>query len=297
MDDKDNGNDKLAALRPQQATETAWRNTAFIEAWRKWTPKQTVLVQDATRAILRASGVERGMQVLDLASGPGNPALQLAEAVGPDGLVTATDVSADMVAIVEENARRAGLSNMRFRQVDAHAIPFESATFDIVTCRFGIMYFTNVDQALREVHRVCKPGGRVAFVAWGHEAQPYFASTQGIVAKHMRAPLSPDAPNHFAFARPGSLSEALGRAGFDQIQEQAETIQMVWPGPPSELWQFFQEVTAVFAEMKRNLPDDWQRISGEVEAALGAYARDGGVHVPGLINVASGRAQPARAPR
>jgi ubiquinone/menaquinone biosynthesis C-methylase UbiE len=153
--------------------EASWKSTALNEAWRRWTPKQTVLLQQATQAIVRASGIARGMQVLDLASGPGNPALQLAEAVGPDGSVTATDVSADMVESVEENARRAGLTNMRFRQVDAHAIPFEARSFDVVTCRFGIMYFSNVEQALREVRRVCKPGGRVAFVSWGHEAQPF----------------------------------------------------------------------------------------------------------------------------
>jgi len=273
------------------ANEATWRNTALTEAWRRWTPKQTVLLEESTRAMIRAGGIERGMQILDLASGPGNPALQLAAAVAPDGLVTATDVSADMVASAEENARRAGLANMRFRQVDAQAIPFEPASFDVVTCRFGIMYFPDVDRALREVHRVCRPGGRVVFVSWGHEAQPYFASTHGVVAKHMRVPLSPGAPNTFAFARPGSLGEALARAGFDQIQEQALTIEMVWPGPPAELWQFFQEVTASFAEMKRNLPDDWDRISGEAEAALSAYARDGGVHLPGLINMASGRAR------
>jgi SAM-dependent methyltransferase len=282
--------DQPASPRGEQGSDAHWRGAGLDEAWRKWTPKQTVLLQEATRAILEASRVERGMQVLDLASGPGNPALQLAEAVGSDGLVTATDVSADMVTSVEENARRAGLTNLRFRQVDAHAIPFESASFDVVTCRFGIMYFSNVAQALREVHRVCKPGGRVAFVAWGDETQPYFASTRGVVARHMCAPPGPGAPNVFGFARPGSLREALGSAGFEQLVEQALTIEMVWPGPPSELWQFFQESTPAFADMRRNVPDDWHRISIEAEAALSAYARADQVHLPGLINVASGRA-------
>jgi ubiquinone/menaquinone biosynthesis C-methylase UbiE len=282
--------DPSAVARHRQVNETSWRSTALTDAWRRWTPKQTVLLEQATNAILRASQVARGMQVLDLASGPGNPALQLAEAVGPQGCVTATDVIADMVASVEANAARAGVTNMRFRQADAHALPFEAATFDVVTCRFGIMYFSNVAQALREVHRVCKPEGRVAFVSWGHEEQPFFASTHGIVAKHMRVPLRPDAPNTFAFARPGSLGAALAGAGFDRIEEEALAIEMIWPGPAAELWQFFQEVTASFAEMKRNLPDDWERISGEAEAALSAHARDGRVHLPGLINVASGRA-------
>jgi ubiquinone/menaquinone biosynthesis C-methylase UbiE len=269
--------------------DAAWQRTALANAWRRWTPKQTVLLREATRAILRAGRIARGMEVLDLASGPGNPALQLAEAVGPEGRVTATDVSADMVASAEDNARRAGLTNMRFQQVDARTIPFPPASFDAVTCRFGIMYFTDVDQALREVRRVCRPGGRAAFVSWGHEAQPFFASTHGVVARSMRTPLAPGAPNTFAFARPGSLTEALAAAGFEELREEALEIEMVWPGPPAELWRFFQEVTASFAEMKRDLPGDWERISGEAEAALGAYARDGEVRLPGLIHVASGR--------
>jgi ubiquinone/menaquinone biosynthesis C-methylase UbiE len=281
--------DRPAGSRHKEVNDASWKSSALTEAWRRWTPKQTVLLQEATRAILEAGRIAPGLHVLDLASGPGNPALQLAEAVGPDGRVTASDVSAEMVASVEENARRAGLTNMRCAQVDAHAIPFEAASFDVVTCRMGIMYFSNVGQALREVHRVCKPGGRAVFMSWGHEAQPFFASTHGVVAKHMRVPLSPDAPNTFAFARPGSLREALAAAGFDQLAEQALTIELVWPGPAAELWLFFQEVTASFAEMKRNLPGDWQRISDEAEAALRAHERDGQVHLPGLVNLATGR--------
>ena len=77
-------NDRPAAPQHQEVDEATWKSTAFIDAWRKWTPKQTVLLQEATQALLRACRIERGMAVLDLASGPGNPALQLAEAVGPD---------------------------------------------------------------------------------------------------------------------------------------------------------------------------------------------------------------------
>ena len=137
------------------------------EAWRKWNPKMVIQSFAATEAIVSLAQVKPGMSVLDLASGSGQPALTLARKVGPEGRVTATDLVPPMLAIAEENARKEGIGNMTFQQADAEELPFSDESFDVVTCRFGVMFFPSCRRALGEIKRVLKPGGRVAFGAWG----------------------------------------------------------------------------------------------------------------------------------
>jgi SAM-dependent methyltransferase len=105
----------------------------------------------ATESIVRAAQVTPGMEVLDIASGTGEPALTLAETAGH---VTATDLGPQMLVSAEENARARGVGNVTFTHADVHELPFGDASFDRVTCRFGIMYFADVDRALGEIRRV-----------------------------------------------------------------------------------------------------------------------------------------------
>src|SRR5438105_11808983 len=79
-----------------------WTDDATVEAWRKWHPKMTIQLQAMTDALLEAARVRPGLRILDLSSGTGQPALDLARAVGPAGHVTATDLSPAMLAIAAE---------------------------------------------------------------------------------------------------------------------------------------------------------------------------------------------------
>src|SRR5262245_42600016 len=151
----------------KEQVRAEWTDPATVAAWRKWHPKFVGQSCEATEAILRLSQVAPGMRVGDLASGTGEPALARARAVEPGRHVTATDLGAGMLTIVQENARHSRLTNLTFQEADAHALPFPEHMFDRVTCRFGVMYFADVGQALREIRRVLKHGGLVALAAWG----------------------------------------------------------------------------------------------------------------------------------
>ena len=88
-----------------------------------------------------------GATLLDLASGAGEPAVTAARVVGADGRVTATDVSAPMVTALADRAARLGLANLQARQADMEALPFADASFDAVTCRYGLMYARDAARA------------------------------------------------------------------------------------------------------------------------------------------------------
>ncbi len=94
------------------------------------------------------------MDVLDLASGEGDPVLTLAALVGEHGTVTATDVNPGPLAAAAVHARQSGISNIQFHVADAQQLPFEDAAFDRVTCRFGVMFFPDPLAA-----RSCSTGG------------------------------------------------------------------------------------------------------------------------------------------
>jgi SAM-dependent methyltransferase len=180
---------------PHVSTIALWKEgvrqewTAAAAGWRKWHAQTERLSRAATEAIMQAGQVTLGMHVLDLASGTGDPALALARAVGPEGAVTATDLVPEMLAAAADHARQRHVTNLTFQQADPETLPFPAQSFDVVTCRMGVMLFANVAQALREIHRVLKPEGRVAFIAQGPVDQnPWQASIMRVLRKYVPVP-------------------------------------------------------------------------------------------------------------
>jgi SAM-dependent methyltransferase len=268
-----------------------WTNEGTLAAWRKWHPKTTTQLQAMTDALLEAAQVRPGLRVLDLACGTGQPALDLARAVGPTGHVTATDLSAGMLAITEDHAREAGLANIAFRQADAEHLPFSDATFEVVTSRIGAMYFVDAQRALSEIRRVLKPGGRVALTVWGPTDQgTYVMSMVGPFLRRVTAPEEgPDAPQPLRYAQPGVLGGELERAGFLKVNEGHRVIPAPWPGTPEEYWQQFYEVAVPFQPLFDSLPPE-ERAKAVAEAAdlLRAHYDGTTVHTTVAIVIASG---------
>ena len=119
-----------------------------------------------TRAMLDAVDLARGDHVLELAAGPGSVGLAAAEIVGPDGSVVVSDIEPQMAAIAAERAHRLGLANVTTRVADLQDIDYPAASFDVALCRDGAVPCPTRRAAVREVHRVLRPGGRAAFAVW-----------------------------------------------------------------------------------------------------------------------------------
>src|SRR5207245_8243770 len=126
--------------------------------------------------------------VMDVSTVTREPGISLAGIVGPQGRVTAVDLSAELLEIAQRRAQQRQLSNFVTRQADAQRLPFPENSFDLATCRFGVMFFADTDKALKEVKRVLRPQARACFLAWGPFEQPYWASTMGIGATHAGGP-------------------------------------------------------------------------------------------------------------
>jgi len=213
-----------------------------------------------------------------------------AERVGPQGQVTALDLSADLLAIAAVRGKDRGLQNISFHEADAQKLPFPDQSFDLATSRFGVMFFDDIDKALRELHRVLRPGAKACFAVWDTFEQPYFQSTIGIVVRHVGEPaISPGGQNPFRFAVPGRLSSVLGNAGFSAIEEKVVTLPWPWPGPPEELWEQTKAVSAPFRSLLDRVPTQkWPEINAEVIAAIRTYADNDCIRFEVTVRMVSG---------
>ena len=267
-----------------------WGASYRLIAAEKWKAKSAAMGCAVTEAVVAFARPQPGMTVLDLASGTGEPGISLAKHVGPEGHVTALDQSAELLKIAGERASQARLTNFSTRPADVHSLPLPENSFDLNTCRFGVMFFADIGKALREAHRVLKPGGRACFVAWGPFEQPYWSSTMGIVHKHVGGPLlAPGTANMFRFAQPGGLSAALTQAGFSKVEEDTRTLPWNWPGPVDEVWQYVQEMSTPFQPLLNRIPAEKRgQIDVEVRTAISKYADGDSVKFGAVVVLAAG---------
>ncbi len=280
-------------MRYQDMVEAEWRDPGTVEAWARWHGKLVQQTAAMTEGLLRHAGVRAGMQVLDLACGPGDPALALAQRVGASGRVTATDLSEGMLQLARQHADAAGLANISFRLADAQALPFDDASFDVVTSRLGVMYFVDVQMALREIARVLKPGGRTAFAVWGPPDQGTFGAFM-VGPLMARRPLDlppPDMPFTLRFAEPGSLSAELRYAGLADVTEENAILPFAWPGPPEEAWAQFYDLAIPMRPYFDSFPSEERAAAfQEALAVLPSRTRLDRTDLTAAINFAAARA-------
>ena len=122
-------------------------------------------------AVLVAN-VKPGQRVLDIAGGTGDLALAFASRVGSTGQVVHTDINETMLREGRDRLIDAGVC-IPTLVCDAERLPFADAGFDLVTVAFGLRNMTHKDDALREMHRVLKPGGKLLVLEFSKVAKPF----------------------------------------------------------------------------------------------------------------------------
>jgi ubiquinone/menaquinone biosynthesis C-methylase UbiE len=243
-----------------------WNSFSRANASQKWRKQSAAMGSGMTEAIVAAAKVAPGMRVLDIACGTGEPSITIARLLQGTGEVVGVDLSGGPLAVASERAKQHGLSNVRFQEADVHHLPFPDNSFDRITSRLGVMFFADLPQALREMHRVLKPGGRVTLLAWGKFAQPYFATTIGTVLKILPdLKLSPAGKSMNRFGTADVLGKQLREAGFVLVEENLTDVQWTWPGTAEEVWEYFQDVAVPFQPTLHAIPD--QR-KGEIDKAV-----------------------------
>jgi ubiquinone/menaquinone biosynthesis C-methylase UbiE len=214
----------------------SWTETA--KYWIQYSDTIRAMFAPLTNALIEHAGIDEGQTVLDVAGGPGEPGLTIAEKVGPGGSVTCTDAVAEMVEAARHEASRRGLGNVQFQQCTADSLPFPDNSFDTTVCRLGIMLVPDPPAAVREMLRVTKPGGRLALAVWHKsEINPFCYVVTNVMAQHVNSPAAdPDAPNAFRFAETGKLANVLTEAGAREVEERVVKFSIEAPISAHEFW-------------------------------------------------------------
>jgi len=275
-------------MSSQQNATLDWGSTYRLVAADKWRAKSAAMGRDVTEALVNYARPEPGMSILDLAAGTGEPAISLASKVGAGGHVTALDLSADLLQIAARRARERNLTNFSTQQADAHQLPFLDNSFDLITCRFGIMFFDI--RALREAYRVLKPKTRACFLAWGPFDQPFWSTMLGVAHKYAGGARTVAGQDPCRFGQPGSLAAFLREAGFENVEEKTEALPWTWPGEPEEIWEQVQASATPFLPMLQRIPVEKRaQVDREVMRAVRKYQDAEGIKFGATVVFGSGQ--------
>ncbi len=269
------------------AQRAAWARLSA--SWEKWDSVIMDQLGPVGAAMIERLAIADGQQHLDIASGTGEPGLRIAR-LAPAGRVVLTDLSAEMLDVAARRARAQGLGTVETRVCSADDLPFDEATFDSVSVRFGYMFFPDMAKATAEFVRVLKPGGRVCASVWVKpEENPWTSiAMQAIATEAVVAPPDPDGPNMFRCAAPGYISALYEGAGLVDVGEWDVEVELVTRSP-EQYWEMISEHVSLAAAALQQVDGlARERARAKAIAAVIGYEKGGEVRVPGLARCIGG---------
>ena len=243
---------------------------------------------EAQVAMTAWASLAPGQRVLDIACGTGLVSFAAARAVGPGGQVLGVDLSGRMVSSAQRHARQMNLSNCSFARMDAETLDLPDASFDAVLCALGLMYMPDPEQALREMHRVLRPAGRISLAVWGEQSKCGWSALFPIIDAEV---VSEVCPLFFQLGQQDALVRLCADAEFEAIEHRRISTTLDFAdasdacnaafvgGPVALAWsRFNDEVRARVRAAYINSIEKWRfgkgfRIPGEFVIAAAAAPR------------------------
>jgi ubiquinone/menaquinone biosynthesis C-methylase UbiE len=277
---------------PQEVIEGQrhdWNRVAG--GWEKWDRFFDEQMAYVNHRLVADARLRSGLQVLDLGSGTGYPALLDAQTVGPTGHVIGIDLAEQMLAAARRKATLLGLTNVTFQTGDVTALPFEANSFDAVTSRFCLMFLPEIPKAAAEIARVLRPGGWVAAAIWSApDKNPSIRlSMESIKQVVELPPPDPTAPGIFRLATPGDLAGMMQQAGLGDVIEQEFLAEWSYASA-DEYYTSLMEIAAPIQNLMARLSAGQQQQAKRliVEAAA-QYQQSDRITFPLAVRIVSAR--------
>jgi SAM-dependent methyltransferase len=261
----------------------AFEHAGWQQAAAQYAQDFEQLTTQTVEPLLAATLVTKGTRLLDVATGPGYVARAAAER-------GATVVGLDFSPAMLERARR-NAPAVEFCEADATELPFEDASFEVVTMNYGLLHLSEPERAIAEAYRVLCPGGRVAFSVWaGPDEALGLGITLSAIQSHgnIAVPL-PAGPPFFRFSDSNESTRVLCQAGFEHALVQR--IPQVWRlGSPDALYEVMRHATVRTAGLLcAQTSEALARIREAIIEGARRYREGSGVAIPMPAMLASAR--------
>ena len=266
----------LNAISEQQ--KQSWNK--FSGGWKKWDELTMDFMAPVRNAMIAAIHPAGADVVLDIAAGTGEPGLTIAQMLDT-GKVVITDLAEDMLTVAKENAAKRNITNVEVLACDVSSIPFPDNYFDAISCRYGFMFFPDMQLAANEMFRVLKPGGRITTAVWDIVDKNFWVTAiMGVINKNLQStPPPPGAPGMFRCSAPGLMKGIFENAGFANVQEQ-HVASALNAGTLERYWEMMTEVAApvVGALSKADIATQ-EKIKAEVFEAVSQRYPEGNISI------------------
>ncbi len=228
----------------------------------------------AALALINSALLKRNDKVLDIACGPGYVAALASE---KGGIVTGIDFSNAMI-----QKAKTLYPHINFQIMDAEELQFSDGIFDAILMNFGILHLAKPEQAIAEVFRVLKPGGRFLFTVWDRPIRSKaFELLLSAVKEEGDLNVSlPEGPDTFKFSDPNTSKEILSHTGFDMIE--STSIDLTWSlNSSEELFQAYYKAGVRIGEILRaQKPEAIRKIIEKLENTTRVFQREGRLEIP-----------------
>jgi ubiquinone/menaquinone biosynthesis C-methylase UbiE len=245
----------------------------------------SLIMDPWVRCLVDVATLQPGEHILDIACGTGFVARLAAQAVGVKGRVVGIDLNPSMIEAARAASEREAATTTDWRIGDVAALPFENGGFDVVLCQQGLQFFPDRVQALREMRRVLRLGGRLAFTVWSAIADtPYQAALADALARHVSPEAGSMARAPCALHDAAQLHRLVASAGFRDVRVRP-TIATTKLPLPEEFVPGHLAALPMAPAIARLTHERRAALIEDMTQALRAYVDGGQLTIPAGVHV------------
>ena len=233
--------------------------------------------------LLRRAALKKSEQVLDVGCGTGVVTRLAAERVGPKGKVVGLDINPEMLAVAK-SVTPAELA-VEWQEGSADAIRCADESFDAVLCQLSLQFVPDRGKALREIHRVLVPGGRLVLNVPG-PAAPLFETLADAMRNHIAPEAAGFVKTVFSLHEEPEIEKLLEKASFQEVDTRSYTRELSLPASKDFLWQYVGSTPLAGVVASRS-DEALSAMEDEVVARWAEYEDAGGLTYRQRIVMAS----------
>ena len=281
----------MPETRSNEIDQATFWNEDGGRRWVEHIDQLETMLSGMSARLIAAVAARPGENILDIGCGGGPTSAELAQVVGDAGEVLGVDISE---VILGAARRRFGhFANLRFETADATAHPFSAAHYDVITSRFGVMFFPDPHAAFGNIRRAAKPGARLTFMCWRRlDENPWMGAAAAAAFTVIPPPAKPEpgAPGPFSLANPDRVRDILGSAGFTAV-ELEPVDQAITLGSVDQALEWLTRMGPAATPLAEADPGSREAARAAMREVLAAHDTPAGVTLAGATWIVRGRAE------